>query len=92
VVSVAVTGEPSRDTAVATGTQLEEAATTAEKTTSKVLVPCAPSQGRGQARPESRPAGDHEAAGDAADDDAPPGGANWEANPRHPPGTRKRCW
>jgi hypothetical protein len=29
----------------------------------QVLVPCASPQGRGQARLESRPAGDHEAAG-----------------------------
>jgi hypothetical protein len=37
-----------------------------------VLVPRAPSPGHGQARPESRPTGDHEVAADAADDDAPP--------------------
>jgi hypothetical protein len=43
---------------------------------SQELVPRTPSQGRGQARSESRPARDHKAAGAAADDDAPPGGAN----------------
>jgi hypothetical protein len=74
VASTAATGKPSRDAAVATGPQQEEAVAAA--VTSQVLVPRAPSQGRGQARPESRPVGDHEAAGDAADDDAPPGGAN----------------
>jgi hypothetical protein len=40
-------------------------------TTSQVLVTRAPSQGHEHAHPESRPAGDHEAAVDAADDGAP---------------------
>jgi hypothetical protein len=66
-------GEPSRNTAAATGPQQEEVVAA---TTSQVLVPRAPSQGRGQAHPESRPAGDQEAAGAATDDDAPPGGAS----------------
>jgi hypothetical protein len=65
---VAATVEPSRDTAVETGPQQEEVAAAA---TSQVQVPRTPSQGRGQAHSESWPAGDREAAGDAADDDAP---------------------
>jgi hypothetical protein len=49
--------------------------------TSQLLVPRAPSQGHGQARPKSQPAGDQEAAGDATDHDAPPGWANRWGNP-----------
>jgi hypothetical protein len=71
---VAATSEPSRDTAVAIGPQRGG---TAAAATPQVLVPRAPFQGRGQAHPESRPAGDREVAGDAADEDAPLGGANW---------------
>jgi hypothetical protein len=68
--SAAATGEPSRDTAAVTESQQEEAVAA---TVSQVLVPHASSQGRGQVHPESQPAGDHEAVGSAADDDAPPG-------------------
>jgi hypothetical protein len=50
--------------------------------TLRVLVPLAPSPGHGQARPESRPAVDREAAVNAADDDAPPGGAKCGCNLR----------
>jgi hypothetical protein len=85
--SAAVTGEPSRDAVVATGSQQEDAAAAA----SQVLVPNAPSQGCRQARPESRPVGGREAVGDAADDDAPPGGANWGASPRQPLSACQRC-
>jgi hypothetical protein len=70
VVSAATTGEPLRDMAAVTGPQQEEAVAAAM---SQVLVPRASPQGRGQARLESRPAGDHEAAGAAADDNAPLG-------------------
>jgi hypothetical protein len=81
--SAAAMGEPSRVTAAAARPQQEEVAAT----TSQALVCCAPSQGRGQARPESRPAGDHEAAGATADDDAPPG---W-GQLRGQPGTAPEC-
>jgi hypothetical protein len=64
--STVATGEPLHDTTMDTGPQQEEAVAA----TSQVLVPHAPSQGRGQARPESRPTGDHEAVEHAADDDA----------------------
>jgi hypothetical protein len=53
--------------------------------TSQVLVPHAPSQGHGQARPESHPAGDREAAGDVADDDAPPGWGQLGSQPAPAP-------
>jgi hypothetical protein len=62
---------------VATGPQEEEEAAATTTATSQVLVPLTPSQGRGQARPKSRRAGDREAVGDAADDDAPPGWGKW---------------
>jgi hypothetical protein len=83
-----VTGEPSRDAAVATGPQQEEAAAAV---TPQALVPHAPSQGRGQARLESRLAGDREAVVDVADDDAPLGGANGKASPHQPPSACRRC-
>jgi hypothetical protein len=67
IVSAAATGEPSRTAAVARP-QLKEAVAM----TSQALVPRAPPQGREQARSESRPTGDHGAAGAAADDNAPP--------------------
>jgi hypothetical protein len=75
--SAAAMGEPSRVTAVVTGPQQEEAVAV----TSQALVPHAPSQGREQARWESRPAGDHEAAGAAAADDAPPGWGQLRGQP-----------
>jgi hypothetical protein len=65
--SVAMVGEASLDTAAVTGSLQEKAAAV-----SQVLVPRAPSQVLGQAHSESRAAGDREAAGAAADDDAPP--------------------
>jgi hypothetical protein len=83
-VRVAATGEPSRDAAVATGPQQEEA-TAATATTLHVLVPYAPSQGCRQARPESRPAGEREAVVDAADDEAPPGWGQWGSQPASAP-------
>jgi hypothetical protein len=49
--------------------------------TLRVLVPRAPSPGHGQARPESRPAVDREAAANAADDDAPPGWGQMRVQP-----------
>jgi hypothetical protein len=70
--SVAATGESLCVTAAAVRPQQEEAAAAA---TSQAQVPCAPSQGCGQARLKSRPAGNHGAAEAAADDDAPPGSA-----------------
>jgi hypothetical protein len=76
VTSATVTGEPSRDTGSQQGEVVAAAATL------RVLVPLAPSPGHGQARPESRPAVDREAAVNAADDDAPPGGAKCGCNLR----------
>jgi hypothetical protein len=70
--SAAAMGEPSRVAAAAAGLQQEEVAAVS----SQALVPRVPSQGCGQARLESRAAGDHGAAEVAVDDDAPPGGAN----------------
>jgi hypothetical protein len=54
--TAAATSEPPRVTAAVTRLQQEEAAAA----TSQALVPHAPPQGRGQARSESRPTGDHE--------------------------------
>jgi hypothetical protein len=85
--SVMVTGESSRVTAAVSGQQQEEAVVA----TSQALVLRAPSQGRGQAHPESQPAGDHEAVGAAADDNAPPDKANGGGNPGQPPSARQRC-
>jgi hypothetical protein len=90
-VRVAATGDPSRDAAVATGPQQEEAAA-ATATTLHVLVPYAPSQGSGQARPESWPAGEREAVVDATDDEAPPGWGSAEASPHQPPSVIRRFW
>jgi hypothetical protein len=81
-VSAAATGELSCNTVAATGPQQGEAAAA-----SQVLVPRAPSLGREQARPESQRAGYCEAAGDAADDDAPPG---WGRLGGQPPSAPER--
>jgi hypothetical protein len=51
--SAMMMGKPSRVTVAVAGPQQEEAATA----TSQVLVPRASPQGRGHARPESRPTG-----------------------------------
>jgi hypothetical protein len=79
-VSAAATGEPSRDTAVASGPQQEEAAavTAAVVSTSPTLVPTA---------------GDCVTVVDVTDDDARPSGrANGEINPSQPPSLGRRCW
>jgi hypothetical protein len=91
-VSAAATGEPSRDTAAATGPQQEEAAAATTTTLSQVLVPCAPSQGCGQAHSESRSVGNQKAAGAAADDDALPGWGQLRGNPGRPRSAHRRRW
>jgi hypothetical protein len=78
--SATATGEPSHIMTAVTGPQQAQAATT-----SQVLVPRAPSQGRGQSCSDSRPSWDHEAAGAAADDDAPLEWGQLRGQPRSAP-------
>jgi hypothetical protein len=81
-------GGPSRNAAVATGLQQEEAAAA----TSQVLAPRAPSQGHGRARPEGRPAGDQEAVAEAVDEDTPPGWGQSRGQPASGPERMLGCW